>query len=788
MKNTLTILFVLCVVFVAKAQTYTGKIQDSSGLPVSYANVIAKKEADSTTLKTAITDNNGVFKIKVEPKGSFYIEISYLGFKTKRINPKQPDLGIIKLENGDIKLSTVEATSRKKLVEQKADRMVFNVENSVAANGGTALDVLKKTPGVNVENENIAIVGKGSVRVLINDRIIQLSGEDLVNYLSTMASDDIKNIEVITTPPAKYEAEGNSGLINIVLKETRKNSWNNQVRASYIQGTYPIFNLGNTFNYNHEKLKITASLDGKKGYDYTYLTSKVYYPNEIWFDDINIKNKEDYVSGRVGVDYDLTPNTTLGILYSGRISDPNDFSHGTTHISNLAGGKSQINNSGETSETTDTHSFNVHYLQKLDTLGRKLSVDLDYFTFNKDQDRIFGSKNAINYLTRANNKANQAIDNYSAKVDMEHPFSWANMSYGAKFTRTQTNSATQYFNLISGTPVLDLKQTDDFKYTEDISALYWDISKSFGEKWQTKFGLRLENTKTEGESKTYNQTDKRNYNKLFPTAYVSYATTPNHVFNFSYSKRINRPSFWALNPFRWYINANSYSVGNPSLQPQINDNFELKYIYKSKFITELFANFSDEGSGQVITVDADKNQIVYGRENYYKGVNYGVKQTALYNPFKWWNTTSQLTAFRLDAKYINNIDLGTPILNGWGYQFYTNQIFLLNAKGTTQLEATYYYQSSAKSTFAEVSSVQSLNLGMKMQFLSRDLQLSVSVNDIFKTSTPEITVNTNNIKQVYNQYNDNRYVKVGLSYKFGNKKIRVQERDLGNEEELNRVQ
>lgn len=788
MKNSLTILFALCMVFVANAQTYTGKVQDKSGFPISYANVIAKNNTDNTTLKSTMTDDNGVFNINVESANPFYIEINYLGFKTKKIKPTQTDLGIIKLETGDIELNAVEAVSRKKLIEQKADRMVFNVENSVVANGGTALDVLKKTPGVNVEKENIAIIGKGSVRVLINDRIVQLSGEDLVNYLSTMASDDIKNIEVITTPPSKYDAEGDSGLINIVLKETRKNSWNNQVRTSYIQGTYPIFNLGNTFNYNHKKLKITASLDGRKGYDYAYLTSKVYYPNAFWNDEVNIKNKEDYVSGRLGIDYDLTPKATLGILYSGKVADPDNFSHGTTHISDLTGRKRQINNSGETDGIMKTHSFNVHYLQKLDMLGRKLSVDLDYFTFNKDQDRVFGSKNAVDYLTRANNKANQAVDNYSAKVDMEHPFSWANMSYGAKFTRTQTNSGTQFFNLISGTPILDPKQTDDFKYTEDISALYWDITKSFGEKWQTKFGLRLENTKTEGYSKTYNQTDKRNYNKLFPTAYVSYTATPNHMFNFSYSKRINRPSFWALNPFRWYVNANSYMVGNPSLQPQINNNFELKYIYKNKFITELFAHFRNDGSGQLITVDANKNQIVYGRDNFYKGVNYGISQTVLYNPFKWWNTTSQLTAFKLDAEYINNIDLGTPILSGWSYQFYTNQTFLLNAKGTTQLEAVYYYQSSAKSTFAEVSSVQSLNLGMKMQFFNRDLQLSVSVNDIFKTSSPEVVVNTNNIKQVYNNYNDNRYVKVGLSYKFGNKKIRVQERDLGNEEELNRVQ
>ena len=313
---TLLIAFVCSISF---GQDFTGKIIDKQNLPISFANIVAKDKADNSLITGVISDENGDFSIDLNNE-NFYLEISFVGFATKKIYPIEPTIGTIVLEEEGQQLQEVVITARKKIIQQKIDRLVFNVENTVAGTGGTALDALKATPSVNVDTDNLAIVGKGSVRVMVNDRIIQLSGNDLNAYLSTIASDDIKSIEVITTPPSKYDAEGNSGLINIVLKKSKENSWNNQLRTSYTQATYPLFNFGNTFNYNKDKVNLIASLNGTKGNTARFDQYDIVYPSASTETNLDMKNKENMISGRLGLDYNVTDNATVGISYMGRFS------------------------------------------------------------------------------------------------------------------------------------------------------------------------------------------------------------------------------------------------------------------------------------------------------------------------------------------------------------------------------------------------------------------------------------------------------------------------------------
>lgn len=238
--NFLVLMF-STVVF-SQSITYKGKIVDERQTPISYADVLAMNENNSI-IEGVITDNNGDFKLEILNNASVdHIEISFIGFETQIIKPNTFELGTIVLKEEATELKEIVIVARKRMIDQKVDRLVFNVENSVSSSNGSALDLLKVTPSVQVNNNSINIIGKSGARVLINDRIVQLSGEELVSYLNSFSSDDIKNIEVITTPPAKYQAEGNGGLINIVLKKPKENSWNNQIRASYIQ----TIQLGNT--------------------------------------------------------------------------------------------------------------------------------------------------------------------------------------------------------------------------------------------------------------------------------------------------------------------------------------------------------------------------------------------------------------------------------------------------------------------------------------------------------------------------------------------------------------
>ncbi|WP_430411534.1 TonB-dependent receptor domain-containing protein [Kordia sp.] len=785
--KTITRLLIAFVCSISFGQNFTGKIIDKQKLPISFANIVAKDKADDSLITGVISDKNGEFSIHIK-KGNVYLEISFVGFNTKKIYPTQPTIGTIVLEEDGQQLQEVVITARQKLIQQKVDRLIFNVENTVAGTGGTAIDALKATPSVNVDTDNLAIVGKGTVRVMVNDRIVQLSGSELNAYLNTIASDDIKNIEVITTPPSKYDAEGNSGLINIVLKKSKENSWNNQVRASYTQATYSLFNFGNTFNYNKDKISLIASLNRTKGHTAQFNEFDIIYPSASTETNLDMKNKENLISGRLGLDYNLTDNATIGILYSGSFEDKGINDDGITRMND--GNGTFTVNEGNAETTRKNHSINAHYIQKLDTLGRKLSVDVDYFNFKNSFNRNFSSEQFITNESffSAENSTNQNLKNYSGKIDMEHPSEWANFSYGVKTTLTKTDSDVAFYNTTTGTPIFDPTQSNEFVYSENINAIYADMSKPLGEKWQTKIGLRFENTRTKGVSKTNNQTDINSYNKLFPSVFIGYTPSSVNMFNLSYSRRIQRPSFERLNPFRFYINSISYQEGNPFLKPQISDNLEIKHIYKGKLISKAFVSYVDNGYFNIIeAADGAQQRIVVTFDNFYTAYNYGLTETFLFNPTNWWNTTTQATLSKMDTRYKNGFDLDAELLSGWNFQFYNRNVFHLNEAKTVQAETTLIYASPQKLMYFSVSEMVSLDLGLKFSLLDKKLNCTLALNDILRRKATSVNTKTNGIDQTYYNYFDTRSVKVSLNYSFGNKKIKVKQRNSGNEAEQNRA-
>ncbi|WP_298517898.1 outer membrane beta-barrel family protein [uncultured Kordia sp.] len=786
MKTIITFLITF-ICSISFGQTFKGKIIDKQNQPISFANVVAKNTTDNSLITGVISDEHGAFSIEVK-NVNIYLEVSFVGFITKKINPTQSNIGTIVLEEGGQQLQEVVITARKKLIQQKVDRLIFNVENTVAGTGGTALDALKATPSVNVETDKLAIIGKGNVRVMINDRIVQLSGNELTAYLNTIASDDIKNIEVITTPPSKYDAEGNSGLINIVLKKSKENSWNNQIRTSYTQATYALFNFGNTFNYNKNKVSVIASLNGTKGHTAQFNEFDIIYPSASTETNLDMKNKENMISGRLGLDYKLTDNATVGISYIGSFEDKSINDGGRTRTDD--GNGTFTINQGNANTTNKNHSINAHYIQKLDTLGRKLAIDVDYFNFKNSFDRNFSSEQFItnqNYF-EARNNTNQNIKNYSGKIDVEHPSKWGSFSYGVKSTVTKTDSDVAFYNTTTGIPVFDPTQSNEFMYSENINAVYADMSKPLNEKWQAKIGLRFENTRTKGVSKTNNQTDINTYNKLFPSVFLGYNPSEKNMFNLSYSKRIQRPSFERLNPFRFYINSISYQEGNPFLRPQISDNLEFTHIYKGKLISKAFVSYVDDGYFNIIKAeDGAQQRIVVTFDNFYTAFNYGLTETFIYNPTPWWNTTTQATLSKMDTRYKDGFDLDAELLSQWNFQFYNRNTFHLNEAKTIQAETTFIYATPQKLMYFSISEMVSLDLGLKFSLLDKKLNCVLAVNDILKRRATSVNTKTNGIDQTYYNYFDTRSVKFSLNYSFGNKKIKVKQRNSGNEEEQDRA-
>jgi len=793
MKKANLLIFLLLPLFCVAQSTFKlkGKVSGET-TSLQWAD-ISISNSEGKIIDGTTTKQDGTFEFSIK-KGSYKIGIGLLGFADfeKEISiENDTDLGIIILKETTTNLGEVVINSKKKTIEQKTDRLVYNFENNVATVGGDALSAINTAPGVVVQNNAITILGKGISRVMIDGRMIELAGEELNNFLKSISSGDIKNIEVISNPPAKYEAEGTGGLINIIMKKGVRDSWKNTTTASYDQNKYGIYTLRDNFFYNKNKFRFSASVNAKTGYLNATDNLDMYLPDGLSNMKSITKVKTENLSGKLALDYDFSERTTIGFQFVNDRNNPDfqsDIKINNYDTQNQLEGIT-LNNSF-TDKGSGNQTYNAHLITKLDSLKRKLSVDVDYFNYNSKFDRNFVANNYTPDMTfvdvnqAGRNISDQDIDNLSFKADMEHPFQAFNLSYGAKMSFTNSISNVLYYNTISGNPELDPNQSNRFKYTEDNQAVYMNADKKLNEKWNFQLGLRLENTQTTGFSETLNQETENNYLKLFPTVYASYKKNENNTFSLNYGKRINRPRFDLLNPFRIYISSNSYSEGNPFLRPSFSDNFEFAHSYKEILRTSVFVNAITNGYGVLFTSNPETNTQIVTRENYFKSLNYGVGESYSASFADWWSSENSLYFLGAKTEFIKNIN-ATPS-NSLQIDFSTNNTFVLGK--TTKLQFDFSYTTPFKSGLYEMGYTSSFDIGFKQDLFNKSMQIALLANDIFNTSyLKDFTSVVNGVKQVYDQKESNRFVRLSVVYNFGNKKINVKERAFGNQEEKKRT-
>jgi len=791
-KLNLLILLVLPLFCLAQSTLQLkGKVSSEKAL-LEWADIsifnLEGKIIDGTTTKP-----DGTFEIVLK-KGSYKIGISLLGFSEYQQEialEKDTDLGIIILKENTTSLNEVVVKTKKNTIEQKIDRVVYTVENNISAVGGDALSAINNAPGVVVQSNAITILGKGASRVMIDGRMIELSGEELNSFLKSISANDIKSIEVITNPPAKYEANGTGGIINIVMKKGMVNSWKNTSTLSYDQNKYGIFTLRNSFFYNKNKFRMALSGNGRIGNTNNTEDLDVYYPTGVWqLRDVS-KQKENSLSGRISLDYDISDKTTIGIQYLNENYTPDMKSNTMIHIFNNANTiDSLLVNKGFNRKYSGSQTYNAHLISKLDSVGRKVSVDLDYFTYNSRFDKNFTATSYSpegtyrNTNQAARNNSNQNIDNISLKTDFDYPLSIMDLSYGAKISFIKSNSDVFYYNTISGSPELDPNQSNVFEYKENNQAVYLNGNKKINDKLTFQLGLRLENTQTNGYSETLNQKIKNDYLKLFPSFYIDYQLSENHGFNLNYGKRINRPGFGLLNPFRSYINSNSYSEGNPFLRPSFSNNFDFTYTFKKSFRTNIFFNRTTDGFGVVFKSNPEINTQIISRENYFNENSFGIGESYSAEVTSWFETQSSVYLLGSKTSFISQLNAVSS--NTEQLYFTTENTFSLNE--TTKLQVEYFYSSPFKKGLYEIGYMAGLNIAVRKSFLQNSLQFTFLVNDLFNTSYLKGYKSVvNGVAQVYSQNESNRFLRLSAVYNFGNKKIKVQERDFGNKEEKKRA-
>ncbi len=769
-----------------------GTVLDKETKRIEFVSVNLQQR-DSTIAQT-ITDSFGNFMFDNIKNGLYNLELEYWGnIKNQSIEIINNNM-VLNIEFDSIAqyMDEVIVEAKKPIIEKKIDRLVFNVENSITSVGGSALDALTKTPYVQVRNNFIGLIGKSGVAIMVDDKLIQLSGEDLINYLQSIKSEDISKIEVITNPTAKYDAEGNSGLINIVLKKAKRNElFSGNIFTALEKRTYFSNSSGLGLNYRKNKIYISTGLNGNIGKTApTEEFAALYIDRELK----QISDRTDYrknIAARFLIEYDISEKSKIGFQYLGGYSRPDVKENIRSHYLTFAGNDSTLKTYAYKNTQSAFSSFNLNYNSKLDDKGKKMFFDINYLINSNTNERPFDSKtyNQLGELINGSSTGNrnngiQHISIFASKLDFEIPNKIANLSFGTKVSFMTNKSNNAMYELIGNEYVIDNRQSDTFEYREQIQALYFTLSKAI-KKWEFQFGLRGENTQTKSISLTYDTTTQKNYFKTFPTAYINYTPNDENVFSLNYGRRIGRPTYRWLNPFRWYSNKLNYSEGNPFLQPTYLNNFEFSHLYKNKLNSTLFFTYQTNGYNQLAFADNSSDIFYFKPINFFTEYSIGLTEYYQFEIGKTITTTAITNIYHTITS--SDIPITDKVKSMTSANIQLQNSFLLNKSKTLFAELNAWYQLPQTTGLLNERSSGSVDLGMKYLLLNKKLTVSLNISDIFKTSYNRYYNTINGIEQNFKNYYDNRYIRLSINYNFGNKSIRNKNQSQSNDEERRRI-
>lgn len=789
-KQVLNMILLLMCTNILSQITYKGVVVDTEKQPISLANVILYDSISDKLIDGVTTDDKGEFRLKVKEKTSFFIEISFLGFKTKKINVITNDLGNIVLEEDTSLLKEVIITSKKQTLVRKNDRLVFNIDKTVAQELGSAVEVLRVTPNIVIRDDQLTMLGKSFVRVMVNSKMLPLTGDDLRGYLASINSSDIIRVEVITVPPSEFEAEGNGGIINIVLKKEKKDFWSAVARVSSTQRTLFSYGRSLALNYKKKNTYLTVNISNGLYLKRNIFRNNNFFSNETWRGNGPSEYEDEYLNYRLSFTQTLTKKWELGLGYSGTNSDIISSTGNKDLIYDLNDElKYSLLSDGASNKDAKSHALNFYNTIKLDSLGKKISLDVDYYkstSFKEGENK--GERREQNTTTPTfsnNTSIDYDFENISGKIDVSLPYNSINIKLGGKVSFSQTNNDFKFYDSFNGTPVLDENQSNVFNYDEHIYAAYASGTKKISENFSAKAGLRVESTVTKSYSKSNNQSNENKYTKFFPTLYLTYKLKGNQSLSFNVSRRLNRPRFESLDPFKIVVNPFKTIQGNPFLQPSFITNTELIFNSKKNEL-KIYGQKITDRYEQISELDPVSKVVNYTYYNYLNIENYGITDTYIFDKLKW--LTSYNTIDIGYSKMSSSIPETIREQEGFNAFVQTQNYIKLNSKKTLSLGVNYYHVFEAKQNVSRHGGYGPLDLSLRLKLLKGDLNLVMYANDILKTSVTTVTGYYNNVKTTYNNYYDSRSLSFIVRYTFGNKNIRTKRDRSGNRDIQNRAQ
>jgi hypothetical protein len=771
-----------------------GRVINQNKVPVDLAEVFLLNR-DSVIINSQLTNVKGEFLFLIE-QGTYRIQIKQQNNILWEQNidfTNDFDLGQLSVIEKTKYLTEVLVTHKKKIFERKIDRLVFNVGNSITSLGGDAIDALRATPSLRIQNDQIMMIGKSGMSVMIDDVIIHLSGEDLINFLKTIKSDNIKSIEVITAPPAKYDSEGNSGIVNIKLKKAKKDSWGGDFNSSYTKTKFDLGSIGSVINYQKNNISINYTINYNNGSTAPYQENYVYYPTVNWFETNEKRSYQNNLSNQFNFDYQLTKITKLGIQYMASKNKPLDKSLSNSKITDKVTSQldSLIVTPSYVRSTKKLSAINFYSLTKLDSVGKQLFINADYFEYNSNSNNNFSSNyyygdgsEIPNRNLKANNISDQKITIYTSKIDLDLPLKWAKISLGAKTSFIKTKNKIAYYNTYNSEPILDLTKSNLFDYYENTQALYTSARKSLAKKWEVQLGLRVENTQIKGVSPTIEQQNTNTYIRLFPTLYVTYTPNENSIFSLNYNRRIDRPSYTDLNPFRLYSTAFNYMEGNPFLQPYFTNNIELSHSYKDLYSSLSYKNLTN-GIDYITIVSIDSGIQIAKPYNFYTQNSVVLSENYTFSKWKGYENNIGFNLFyTLTSPRSINI---VPEISSWTTSFNSYNSFILNKKNNIKASLDFVYSSPSILGSYKLRSYYFFDAGIRMSLFEKKLRMAISVVDVFRTNKLRYSQVVNNIKITALDYSNPQSLRFSLSYYFGKSFTKNETINSSNEDEKVRV-
>ncbi|MEP7264906.1 MAG: outer membrane beta-barrel protein [Bacteroidota bacterium] len=799
MKTLLLILFA-ALTLNANAQTISGKITDEKKEAQFGVTVALLRSADSALVKAAVTDNDGVFSFEQPAAGKYIVKAFFIGFETYWYPSFDYNGTAVKLTDASLlssnkTLKEVSISGVKPMIELKADKTVFNVENSINSTGSTAFELLQKSPGVVVDqNDNVILKGKSGVMIQIDGKNTQLSGTDLADLLKSMQSSDVSSIELISNPSSKYDAEGTAGIINIKLKKNKDFGTNGSLTAGYAVGIFSKYNTGITLNNRSNGVNVFMNYSNNWGNRRNYI-DLIREQNDVKYDQksASIRNGLNH-NYKAGADFTLNKKSSIGVMVNGNYGDINNNTRSRAEIRNLPSNElnSFLDASSENTAVNNNVNVNTNY-HYTDTAGHEFSIDLDYGLYNSDrtsfqpnQYTYFDGNAPQLHLYRTITPTD--INIYSFKSDYSTPFLKGTLGFGIKSAYVETDNTFNFYNITDNTDVLDTARSNKFVYTESVSAAYINYSHTI-KKFELQVGVRSEYTMSEGDLTssvvTSDENVKRDYLDVFPSAGVTYQMNKKNNFGLVFSSRIDRPNYQDLNPFEWKLDELSYRKGNPFLDPQYTYKVEVSHSYNYAINTTFGYSRTNDYSAQV-TDTIEGNKSFLSPRNLASEDVFSLDINVSTQIKKWWGLYTNITASNLSY----NADFGggrTLDASVYTLNIYAQNTFRLPAGFNFELSGWFSTPSIWGGTF-KTKTGGSLDAGLQKKFLSDRLTLKLSVTDIFVTAPWRSTSAFEVIKIEANGGWETRQFRANLTWRFGSKTVKaVKARSTGNETETKRV-